>query len=451
MARILIVDDETDIRNLISDILSDEGYETICAGNAADALKVAQEEAIDLAILDIWLEGCEFDGIGVLKRIKLLKPGLPVVMISGHGNIETAVQTIKLGAYDFIEKPFKAEKLSILVSRALELANLSKENKELKNSAHIFSEIEGNSKATKGLIEQIKLISPTNSRVMIFGESGVGKTVLARMIHNLSPRKNAPFIIMYAANLSEDKFEADLFGVDDGNKLNVGILEKVNTGTLFIKEIHEMPLKVQTKFLKIIQENQFQKIGSTKAIPIDIRLITATNKNLEQEVKAGNFNQSLYYRLNVTPISLLPLRERKEDTLVLLEAMNVYFSKLYGVAKLKISQEALALIQMYDWPGNVRQLKNLIEWLYIMYSKNKKTVTADDLPQEINNKALADRGLLNNEVMLKPLRTARNIFEKEYLQSQLNRFSGNISKTAEQVGMERTALHRKLRMLKIVE
>lgn len=454
MARILIVDDEADIRGLLSDILQDEGYRTVTASNAAAALQIVKEEQLNLVVLDIWLEGQEHDGIGVLKRIKTIHPNLPVIMISGHGNIETAVQTIKIGAYDFIEKPFKTEKLLIMVKRAMELSLLAQENKELKELNQVTHEIIGKSKAIEHIIDEVKLVAPTNSRILIVGEHGTGKEVLARMIHNLSNRKNKPFSTLHAANISEHNIEEVLFGIDDLKNFSVGLLEKSNGGTLFIDEISEMPLRVQAKFLKVIQENHFQKIGNSKQIPVDVRIITATSKDLLEQIELGSLNQSLYYRLNVVPLRLPPLRERKEDIMQLFDYFTEVFSKALGTTKITLSDEVMAIFEIYNWPGNIRQLKNVIEWLMIIHGKKSKIITTDLLPDYLLGKNRGENNALNlisNDISLKSLRDARTFFEKEYLKTQLERFSGNISKTAEFVGMERTALHRKLRALKIAD
>jgi two-component system nitrogen regulation response regulator NtrX len=288
---------------------------------------------------------------------------------------------------------------------------------------------------------------------LISGENGTGKEVLARMIHNLSNRKGKPFVTLHAANISENNIEEILFGIDDGKNFRIGLLEKSNGGTLFIDEVSEMPSRVQTRFLKVIQENTFQKIGNNKQIPLDVRIITASSKNLLKEIETGNLNQSLYYRLNVVPLRIPPLRERKEDIALLFEYFNEQLSKTLGISKLKIPNEIIAILEIYKWPGNSRQLKNVIEWLMIIHGKKNTTITAEDLPDYLlgNNNERNPANMINNDMALKPLKDARAIFEKEYLKAQLDRFSGNISKTAEFVGMERTALHRKLKALNVAE
>lgn len=452
MSKILIVDDESDIRDLISDILKDEGYITATATNAKTALEAMDSYVPDLVILDIWLEGSEFDGIGVLKRIKQSTPHLPVIMISGHGNIETAVETIRHGAYDFIEKPFKAEKLLILVNRALEVSLLSKENSSLKEQQQINAQLHGESKAINAVIEAAKLISQAQSRVLITGEAGSGKEVLARMIHKLSNRKDKQFVTLHASSISEKDFEVEFFGIDDGKDFRVGILEKSNGGVLFIDEVSEMPQSVQSKLLKFLQEHAFCKLGNNKAIQADIRIIVASSKDLEQEVDKGKLNKSLLYRLNVAPIHMPSLRSRKEDIRILAESLIKLLSDSLGLQKIIISEEAFVFLEMYSWPGNVRQLRNVIEWLMLMHGSENRVIQVEDLPAEIaGNNSEIHAGIIANDIVTKPLKVARDMFEKEYLEAQLARFSWNISKTAEFVGMERTALHRKIKALGIEE
>lgn len=447
MPNVLIIDDEADIRELVSDILKDEGYTTKVAANAKEA--IGQMEALhslSAVILDIWLEGSEMDGIGILKKIKALHPTLPVIMISGHGNIETAVQTIRLGAYDFIEKPFKAEKLLILLERAISSYTLIKQNDELKKANDINSEYIGVSKQSLAILNTVKTIANTNSRVLISGPHGVGKEALARYIHKKSTRADKPFFTINAANISEDKFDEELFGLDSRNGAHKeGVLDKANEGTLYIDEISEMPTKVQAKFLKVLQES-----GGAKKY--DIRIITGTSKNLLSEIENGKLNQSLYYRINVVPIEISPLVQRKDDIRVLIEYFIEHFAKILSVKKVSLTKQALGTLEIYNWPGNVRQLKNTVEWLMIMYGKQKLSIDTEDLPIEFMldyKKPKGGKVTLDPDIISKPLKEAREDFEKEYLTLQLDRFLGNIAKTAEFVGMERTALYRKLKLLKI--
>lgn len=453
VAHILIIDDEADIRELIADILKDEGYQPLSASSASEAIQCFENGAMPVAvILDIWLEGSEMDGIGILKYIKNNHPNIPVIMISGHGNIETAVQTIRHGAYDFIEKPFKAEKLLIMISRAIEASRLAQENKALKSQEKLIGELIGTSKSIMQLKNAALMAAPSNSRIVITGEPGSGKEVLARLIHDNSKRSKKPFCILHASNLSEEQLEIELFGTDDKNLKKSGLLEKADHGTLYIDEISEMPIATQGKLLKFLQTQTFQKIGGNKDLKPDVRIIAASSKNLEEEITQGKFNQSLYYRLNVVPLKIPPLCERKEDIKLIAEYFLKSFSNSLGIACKTLTHEALALMAAYDWPGNLRQLSNVIEWLYIMTPDNVKEITAEMLPQEL---VLAVSGKhrnlnpVNSDILSKELKKARELFEKEYLHAQLNRFSWNISKTADFIGMDRTALHRKIKSLNI--
>lgn len=447
MANILIVDDEADIRGLLSDILADEGYNIYQAGNAGSALKIFDQEKIDLVILDIWLEGSEFDGVGVLKKIKATSTDVPVIMISGHGNIETAVQTIKAGAYDFIEKPFKSEKLLILINRALAAAQLSQENKELKENLANFEFI-GDSKQISTIKEAAKSAAPSKSRILISGESGVGKEALARFIHQLSPRKDKPFVKLVCSSIKPENFENEMLGLAG----NTGILEKSNGGTLFLDEIGQLDFNCQGKLLKVIQENSYSKNG--KIINFDIRIISSSSEDLQYLIEEGRFSQSLFFRINVLPLHIPPLRERRADIKPLCTLFIKHFSKSLNIPAITLSEEVITHLSLHQWPGNVRQLKNLVEWLMIMFSKSKAEITPDNLPGDMfnvsDNDNAQDQNLtLNTDVISKPLKVARDMFERDYLKAQLARFSGNISETAKFVGMERTALHRKIKLLNV--
>ncbi len=453
MAHILIVDDEADIRELIADILRDEGYQPLCASSASEAIQCFENGELPSAVvLDIWLEGSEMDGIGILKYVKSNHQNIPVIMISGHGNIETAVQTIRFGAYDFIEKPFKAEKLIIMVNRAIEAFRLAQENKALKLQEKLIGELIGASKAIQQLKAAALMAAPSNSRIVITGEPGSGKEVLARLIHDNSKRAKKPFCILHSSNLSEEQLEVELFGTENKNFKKAGLLEKADHGTLYIDEISEMPIATQGKLLKFLQTQTFHKIGGSKDIKPDVRIIAASSKNLENEITSGKFNQSLYYRLNVVPLRIPPLLERKEDIKYITEHFLKSFSNSLGVPYKSLSDEALTLMSAYDWPGNIRQLSNVVEWLYIMTSDDVKEITAEMLPQEvllsINGKH-KNLNPVNSDILSKELKKARELFEKEYLCAQLNRFSWNISKTADFIGMDRTALHRKIKSLNI--
>ncbi|AIF81639.1 response regulator containing CheY-like receiver [endosymbiont of Acanthamoeba sp. UWC8] len=453
MAHILIVDDEADIRELVADILKDEGYHPLCASSASETIQCFENNELPSAVvLDIWLEGSEMDGIGILKYIKSNHPTIPVIMISGHGNIETAVQTIRHGAYDFIEKPFKAEKLIIMVNRAIEASRLAQENKVLKSQEKLVGELIGTSKAIQQLKTAALMAAPSNSRIIITGEPGSGKEVLARLIHDSSKRAKKPFCILHASNLSEEQLEVELFGTENKSMKKAGLLEKADHGTLYIDEISEMPVATQGKLLKFLQTQTFQKIGGSKDLKPDVRIIAASSKNLEEEITSGKFNQSLYYRLNVVPLKVPPLTERKEDIKHIAEHFLKSFSQSLGVPYKTLTQEALTLMSAYDWPGNLRQLSNVVEWLYIMTPDNVKEITADILPQEVVqavNGKHKNLNPVNSDILSKELKKARELFEKEYLYAQLNRFSWNISKTADFIGMDRTALHRKIKSLNI--
>lgn len=433
MHKILIIDDEADIRELISDVLADEGYKVQCASSAKEAMKLFQEETVDAVVLDIWLEGSEFDGIGVLKRFKQLKPEIPVIMISGHGNIETAVETIKHGAYDFIEKPFKEEKLLILLKRALEATTLVRENLRLKEEQGIQAEIIGSSKYANNLRETAKLLASNNSRILIKGEQGTGKELFARYVHKHSERAKKPFVKVYASSITNESAQLELFGEDSQNAYKAGLVELANAGVLYIEDINELPKNAQNLLLKFLQDGKYCKVGSEKIQHSDARVISSIAKDVDE-----GFNQSLYYRLNVASIELQPLKKHKEDVLNYIKQFS----------KVEFSQEALSALMVHDWPGNIRQLKNFLEWVGMLHSK-KKVVELSELPAEISGIHKVDGHVIANDLVAKPLKVAKDMFEKEYLAAQLKKFSGNISRTADFVGMERTALHRKLKSLGI--
>lgn len=451
---VLVVDDEADIRDLISDILKDDGFEPRVAANSAGAIEAIDERVPRAMVLDIWLQGSEMDGLGVLEQVKKKHPNLPIIMISGHGNIETAINSIKLGAYDYIEKPFKEERLVRLLKRAIEISDLKNENEELKTRGTYENELIGNSNAVTALRNNIEKIACTESRVMITGYAGSGKEVVARIIHDRSSRKNGPFIVLNAASIDSDKVEEELFGNEDRSGVRgerkVGTFERAHGGTLFLDEVADMPLNVQNKLLRFLQENNFERMGGNRKVKVDIRIISSTNKNMQKEIEEGRFREDLYYRLNVVPLKVPSLGERIGD----LEMLANYFigrcSKTLGVAPKKISESAFAAMEVYNWPGNIRQLRNIIEWLLIMAPDNASEITASMLPPEIlSNNPVSSSFDNNADIMGMPLKNAREAFEKQYLNAQLKRFGGNISKTANFIGMERSAFHRKLKMLNI--
>lgn len=451
--KILIVDDQEDIRSLVEGILEDEGYSTLQAENSQIAEKIIAEGDVDMIILDIWLEDSDLDGIELLKKLVKSNSDIPVVMISGHGNIETAVSTIQIGAYDFIEKPFEADKLLVLAKRALEAGELRRENKELKIKTHIDNaDMVGNSVLVQQLRQAISKVASTSSRVLITGGAGVGKDVAAKMLHNMSKRSSNNYVTLNCAILSPSSIEMELFGTESSVEIKHGVLEQANGGTLFLDEVADMPLETQTKIVRVLQDQRFTRIGGREEIEVDVRVISSTNQDLDQLVADGKFRQDLYYRLNVVPLHIPSLQERLDDIPVL----SVYFmdqaSIISEVPARKITDEAMAVMQAYSWPGNVRQLRNVIEWLLIMADGNAdEPITAEMLPPDLKNEASnkVHGGDSVFEMMSKPIREAREVFEREYLVSQVKRFGGNISKTAEFIGMERSALHRKLRSLGI--
>lgn len=450
---ILVVDDEADIRELVAGILEDEGYSVRTAKNADDAIAAIQVRRPHLVLLDIWLEGSRLDGLALLDVIKGEYPDMPVVMISGHGTIETAVAAIRRGAYDFIEKPFNADRLMLVAGRAIETLRLKRELKSLKQLAPHSDKLVGSSPVMHQLRLTIERVAPTNSRVLIVGPSGSGKEIAARMIHTLSARASGPFTVINAATITPEKMETELFGVEgnnNGTQRKIGALEEADGGTLFIDEIADMPRETQNRILRVLVEQNFQRVNGTARIHVDVRIISCTGRNLESEVADGNFREDLYHRLSVVPIRVPPLSERREDIAELVHHFLDQISAVTGLPRRQIGPDALAVLESHDWPGNVRQLRNNVERLLILAGGSPEAeVTASMLPQEVG--ALVPNmpnGLGGGEhLMSLPLREAREAFEREYLIAQISRFGGNISRTAEFVGMERSALHRKLKAL----
>jgi two-component system nitrogen regulation response regulator NtrX len=454
-ADILVIDDEKDIASLISDILSDENYTVRTANNSDTALKALAERVPAAIILDIWLQGSELDGLGVLERVQEKYPHVAVIMISGHGNIETAVNAIKMGAYDFIEKPFSAERLLLILKRALETMSLKVENSELRLRGKPETEIIGRSQAALQLRQTIEKVAPTNSRILIHGGPGVGKEVVARQIHMQSHRRNAKFVVLNAASISPSRVDQELFGIQDNNPNGgaerIGLFEKAHGGTLFIDEVADMHIETQGRFLRALQGQSFTRVHGDQPINADVRVVTATKKDLKNEIEAGRFREDLYYRLNVVPLRVPTLQERREDIPVLCDYFIRRAAELSGMQIRRISEEAMAVLQSYAWPGNVRHLRNIMEWILIMASGDaSQPIKTEHLPPELfesQRTALAPD--LGNDIMSMPLREARESFERHYLTAQINRFAGNISKTSHFIGMERSALHRKLKMLGI--
>ncbi|HEY0525458.1 MAG TPA: sigma-54 dependent transcriptional regulator [Stellaceae bacterium] len=449
---ILIVDDEADIRMLIAGVLDDEGYRTRQAGNSTEALAAIRTRQPTLVILDIWLQGSELDGLEILKVIRRELPSVPVVMISGHGTIETAVAAIKIGAYDFIEKPFKSDRLLLVVERAIEAARLRRENEELRLRAGGDVNMVGSSIAANQVRQQIEKVAPTGSRVLITGPAGAGKEVIARLIHVRSRRADGPFIALNCATMHPDRLEIELFGTesDDGdNPRKIGTFEQAHSGTLFLDEVADMPMETQGKIVRVLQEQTFLRVGGTNRVEVDVRVLASSNRDLPAEIAAGRFREDLFYRLSVVPIRVPPLRERREDIPVLARHFMKRSAESARLPPREFGEDALAALQAYDWPGNVRQLRNVVDWLLIMAPGDpREAIRADMLPAEIGAIAPAvvkwDKG---GEIMGLPLRDAREVFEREYLLAQVTRFGGNISRTAAFVGMERSALHRKLKSL----
>jgi two-component system nitrogen regulation response regulator NtrX len=448
---ILIIDDEADIRELVAGILEDEGYTTRTARDSDDAAAAIAARRPNLIFLDIWLQGSRLDGLQMLSGIKAEHPDLPVVMISGHGNIETAVAAIKQGAYDFIEKPFKVDRLVLVADRALETSRLKREVKELKQLTPHPAMLTGNSGVMQHLRQTIEKVAPTNSRILIVGPSGAGKELTARTIHALSTRAAAPFVVINAAAITPERMEIELFGTEqfDGHARKIGALEEAHGGTLFIDEISDMPRETQNKILRVLVEQTFLRAGGSTKVEVDTRIITSTARNLEEEIAAGRFREDLFHRLSVVPIRVPPLTERREDVALLVEHFMVQISQATGLPKRQIGDDAMAVLQTHDWPGNVRQLRNNVERLMILAGGDPDAViTADMLPPDVGSMVPSmPKGSGGEHLMGMPLRDAREAFEREYLRAQISRFSGNISRTAEFVGMERSALHRKLKAL----
>ncbi|MGL5115933.1 MAG: sigma-54-dependent transcriptional regulator [Beijerinckiaceae bacterium] len=448
---ILVVDDEADIRDLVAGILEDEGYRTRTARNADEALAAVQSRRPHLVFLDIWLQGSRLDGLQILEAVKLTYPDLPVVMISGHGNIETAVSAIHKGAYDFIEKPFKADRLLLVASRALETSQLRREVRELKVRSGESDRIVGKSSVAAQLRQQLERIAPTNARVLISGAAGSGKELAARTIHGLSGRAAGPFVVLSAATIAPETMEEYLFGVEavEGRPLRIGALEEAHGGTLYLDEVGDMPRETQGKILRVLVDQNFQRVGGAARVSVDVRIVSSSSRDLRTEISAGAFREDLYHRLNVVPVRVPDLSERRDDVPELIAFFMDQISLSSGIPKKRIGDEAMAVLQTHDWPGNVRQLRNNIERLMILTTGELDAeVTAEMLPAELVATAPPIPGGAGGEKLLAlPLREAREVFEREYLVAQISRFGGNISRTAEFVGMERSALHRKLKTL----
>jgi two-component system nitrogen regulation response regulator NtrX len=451
---ILVVDDEADIRSLIAGVLEDEGYRPRTAADSDATLAALAERRPALLILDIWLQGSRLDGLELLDVVKAKDPGLPVLIISGHGNLDTAVAAIKRGAWDFIEKPFQADQLLIAVARATETERLRREVDELRTLVGIENELTGTSQMINAVRATIKRVGATGSRVLIQGPAGSGKEVAARLLHRWSTRAERPFVVVAAARMEPERVEEELFGEEQGGELvRPGLLEVADGGTLFIDEVSDMPLTTQAKILRVLTDQSFQRVGGTRAVKVDVRVVSATARDLAAEIQAGRFREDLYYRLNVVPVRLPPLAERREDIPHLAEYFLARLATERRVKTPTITPDAIAALQAFAWPGNVRQLRNIVERTLILAPANTTDcIDLEHLPPELTAepaRLLPDQAA--RSIMGTPLREAREAFEREYLKVQIRRFSGNISRTAAFIGMERSALHRKLKALGIAE
>tara|TARA_B100000902_G_scaffold375118_1_gene404785 strand:- start:2882 stop:4237 length:1356 start_codon:yes stop_codon:yes gene_type:complete len=445
---ILIVDDNADIRNILNDLIIDAGFKTRIAANYNQALSEIDKKLPDVAILDVKLDKGDNDGIELLSHIKSKNKDIPVIVISGHANIEMAVKSLQKGAFEFIEKPFDQERLINFVGRAVENYNLKKQNKEYENKLFSSYELIGSSKNITNIIDQINKISITESRVFIHGPSGSGKELIARKIHKNSNRNNKPFIILNGALLDSNKYELELFGEEKENgSISYGALEKANKGTLLIDQISEIPLDIQSKILRVLTDQKFKRINGNNDLIVDVRLICSSSKDLKKEIEIGNFREDLFHRINVFEINIEPLNQRISDIPLLIRYFSKKIAENYNIKELEIDENNDYILN-HNWKGNVRELRNLIERIAILQPENKEKIS-NIIKESLKNNNFDDK-IAENSLSV-PLKEAREKFEKEYLTVQLRKFNGNISKTANFVGMERSALHRKLKGLGIKE
>jgi two-component system nitrogen regulation response regulator NtrX len=449
---ILIVDDEHDIRELVAGVLEDEGYETRGAADSDAALEAISARRPSLVLLDVWLQGSRLDGLELLDELKRRDSSIPVLVISGHGNLDTAVAAIRRGAADFIEKPFEAERLLLMVARATETERLRREVASLRASVGSNNDLTGSSAAINGVRATLKRVASTGSRVLVMGAAGVGKEVAARLLHGWSQRANAPFVIVSAARMTPERVEEELFGVEEGGQLvRSGLLEQAHGGTLFLDEIADMPIATQARILRVLTDQSFTRVGGQRVVKVDVRVVSATARDLTHEIAEGRFREDLYYRLNVVPVLIPGLAERREDIPALVSHFIAHYASERRVPTPEIAPDAMVALQSYEWPGNVRQLRNVVERTVIMAPGDRiGRIDLDLLPAEVLGDP-GDMGGSANAIMGSPLREARETFEREYLRIQIRRFSGNISRTASFIGMERSALHRKLKLLGITE
>jgi two-component system nitrogen regulation response regulator NtrX len=448
-ADVLVVDDEADIRDLVAGILADEGYAVRTAADSEQALAGIRARKPSLLILDIWMQGGGMDGLELLEKVKELDADLPVVMISGHGNIETAVSAIKKGAYDFLEKPFKSDRLLLVVERALEAANLKRENRRLRVQVIAPESFGGRSIPAQQLRQMIAKLASANSRVLISGPPGSGKETVARLIHNASARGRNEFVAISAAGMTPERMDIELFGQEaDGAKSHkVGVFERAHGGTLYLDEVADMPRETQSRILRVLVEQRFRRVGGDQDVQVDVRVVSSTSRDLRDEIALGRFREDLFHRLNVVPVNVPGLSERREDIPELVDDFIKRICEATGMPKRILADDALATFQVRPWPGNLRQLRNNVERILILASGDPaEQITAEMLPQDANP-ADQSSSLGAERIIALPLREAREVFEREYLNAQMLRFSGNISRTAAFIGMERSALHRKLKSL----
>ena len=448
-ADILVVDDEADIRDLVAGILADEGYAVRTAADSEAALASLRARRPSLLILDIWMQGGGMDGLELLDLVKSLDPDIPVVMISGHGNIETAVSAIKRGAYDFLEKPFKSDRLLLVVDRALEQASLRRENRRLRQQTLAPDGFLGRSSAAQQLRQLITKIAPANSRLLISGPPGSGKELVARMIHAASPRAKGEFVAIGAAEMTPDRMDLELFGEEGegGRPSRIGVFERAHGGTLYLDKVGDMPRETQGRILRVLVEQRFRRLGGSQDVQVDVRVMSSTSRDLREAIAVGTFREDLFHRLNVVPVHVPGLAERREDIAELVEYFIDRISETSGLPRRRLTDDAVATLQIHDWPGNVRQLRNNVERLMILATGDpNEPITSEMLPAEVAA-AGAVASIGSERIIALPLREAREVFEREYLNAQIVRFGGNISRTANFIGMERSALHRKLKSL----